>query len=77
MMKVTLKIAALLVLLAGMAFLIRSGSDDVKAQGTSRVTWVFDRIPSRWTPWMASINSSSLPASPSRSNIVSPYLLND
>ena len=51
MMKVTLKIAALLVLLAGMAFLIRSGSGDVQAQTAPRFKYDPDwpkPLPNKW-----------------------------
>ncbi len=51
MMKVTLKIAALLVLLAGMAFLIRSGSDDVQAQTAPSFKYDPDwpkPLPNKW-----------------------------
>ncbi len=51
MIKVTLKIAALLVLLAGMAFLIRSGSGDVQAQTAPRFKYDPDwpkPLPNKW-----------------------------
>ncbi len=51
MMKVTLKIAALVVLLAGMAFLIRSGSDDVRAQTAPSFKYDPDwpkPLPNKW-----------------------------